>query len=73
MKKNLKINDSLEYEFDLHAIFEKDGNEYEFISFKKITTFKNNTKYQNLTVKPEHWEKFRLFLQEIIEGEEVPF
>jgi len=52
------------------VVFEFDDKaEYEgttFISFKKITTFKEQKKYQNLTIKQKHWPAFKNFLKEII-------
>ena len=58
--------DTIEYEFDEDAFWEKDGKRFEFISLKKITTFKENKKYQNITIKHEHLEKFKEFLKDII-------
>ena len=71
MSNNLELG-NIEYQFDPEAVFEKDGKEYKFISFKKITTFKGkgdskeNKKYQNLTVKNDHWAEFSEWLREIL-------
>lgn len=72
MLKNLKLG-TIEYEFDENAKFEKDGRTYSFISLRKITTFKENKKYQNLTIKHEHWDQFREWLLKDVLEEEVPF
>lgn len=77
MKHTLELNDGkLVYEYENPSTWEKDGKTYEFISFKKVTTFKDAKKYQNLTVKMEDWIKFSSFLREILDNEEtkdVPF
>jgi len=62
--------DTIEYEWDEDATFKKDGREYSFVSLKKITTFKENKKYQNLTIKHEHLEKFKGFLMDILGGKQ---
>ena len=68
--KRLEL-DNVVFEYDPDAEYE--GKK--FISFKKITSFKNNKKYQNLTVKPEHWGRFRDWMVKVLEGEDesVPF
>ena len=71
--KKLEI-DNVCYEFAPDATFEKDGKTYEYISFKKVTTYKakdgkENKKYQNLTVKPGHWAEFSTWLMDVMSGE----
>ena len=66
MSKQLKISDNLIYEFNSKDVFVKDENTYEFVSLKKITTFKNNKKYQNITIKHEHFEEFRKWILDIL-------
>jgi hypothetical protein len=62
MKKTLKIDDKLEYEFDDEAEFQGKT----FISFKKISEFNGQKKYQNLTCKQDHWSEVKEWLNEII-------
>ena len=75
MKKILKIDDKLEYEFDDEAEYKG----FTFISFKKVTTFKDKKDYQNLTIKKEHWGAVVTWLSEIIkekadkDGSAAPF
>ncbi len=66
--ETLKVSDNVCYEFDREATWEKDGKTYEFISLKKITNYKENKKYQNLTIKPEHWAEFSEWFKGIIDG-----
>ncbi len=59
--------DQIEYEWNEKAEWTNEqGQTFSFASLKKTSTFKNNKKYQNLTVKPEHIEKFKEFLKDII-------
>jgi hypothetical protein len=58
--------DTIEYEFIEDDSFEKDGKTYTFASLKKVTTYKGNKKYQNVTIKHEHLDKFKEFLKDII-------
>ena len=71
MIKRLDINDNCYYEYNSDDSWEKDGKTHEFISIKKITTFKNNKRYQTLTVKHTDWEEFKKWILNIIEP--VPF
>ena len=60
MKERLEIDNRIAYEFS-------DEEEYQgkkFVSFKKITIFKDQKKYQNLTIKPEHWAAFEEWILE---------
>ncbi len=75
MKHTLSLNDGKTvYEFD-------DEAEYQgkmFISFHKQTTFKDQKKHQNMTVKVDDWEEFSKWMQECLDGkapdgEEAPF
>ncbi len=70
MKKKLDLNEGKTvYEYENPSIFERDGKTYEFISFKKITAFKEQKKYQNLTIRKE--DQFAVFgwLRDCIDGE----
>jgi hypothetical protein len=73
MVRPLELDDGkISYEFDPQAVFEKGDNRYEFISFKKISSFmgkdkKKQEKFQNLTVKPAHKEEFIEWLQECLD------
>jgi hypothetical protein len=67
------------YEFDPDAVFESNGNSYEYISFKKIQIDRNGgKKFQNLTVSKDNWIDFVGFLQQVLayaeeNAEDVPF
>lgn len=67
------------YEFDPEAVYETNGNSYEYISFKKIQIDRNGSKkFQNLTVSKDNWIDFVGFLQQVLayaEGsvEDIPF
>lgn len=77
--------DTIEYEWDEEAEWtNNEGKTFSFASLKKTTTYKGNKKFQNLTVKPEHIDKFKEFLRDIVsgkqnkqppkdEGQDVPF
>jgi hypothetical protein len=72
MPEPLKLDKGITYEFEPDSVFEKDGNTYHFMSFKKIQRFKDKggkeqSKYQNLTVKPEHADRLIEWLQECID------
>ncbi len=86
MPEPLEFEGGIKYEFNPKAVFETGGKSFEFISFKKITTYKEKAgkeqdKYQNLTVKPAHKEEFIPWLEECVEelknpvnrGDDVPF
>lgn len=69
MKHSLSLNEGkVVYEFDNAAKWEKDGKTFEFISFKKITAYKENKKYQNLTVSKTDWEDFARWMDECLSG-----
>ena len=59
--KELKFG-NITYQFDPNATFK----DHTFISFKRITQFKENQKFQNLTVKNENWPAFRQWLLDIL-------
>lgn len=75
--------DNIEYQYNENDKYEKDGTEYSFVSLKKITEYKGNKKYQNLTIKLDHLDKFKNFLRDILkeprqskkqdDEEEIPF
>ena len=86
MPEPLKLDKGISFEFEKEAVFEKDGKRYTFTSFKKISEYKDKAgkeqrKYQNLTVKPEHLMEFIPWLEECLEelksdasaGDDVPF
>jgi hypothetical protein len=59
--------DTIEYEWTEDDKWtNNEGMTFSFASMKKTTTYKGNKKYQNLTVKPEHIEKFKRFLGDIV-------
>ena len=58
MKTTLKVDDRTVYEFSDQEEFKG----HIFLSIKKVTTYNNNKKYQVLTIKPEHWEKFQSWI-----------
>jgi len=63
--------DTIEYEWDDEVEWTNDqGQTFSFASMKKVTIYKGNKKYQNLTVKPEHIDKFKGFLKDIISGKQ---
>ena len=60
---------NIEYEWNEETKWTNDqGQTFSFASLKKTITYKGNKKYQNLTVKPEHIDKFKGFLKDIISG-----
>ena len=64
--------DTIEYEWNEEAEWTNDqGQTFSFASLKKTTTYKGYKKYQNLTVKPEHIDKFKAFLKDIISGKQT--
>ncbi len=67
--KTLKVTDNVSFEFDRNAKWEKDGKTFTFISLKKITEYKENKKYQNLTIRTQDWELFREWMEGILNGE----
>lgn len=40
------------------------GMTYEYVSLKKVKTFKGKAKYSSITIKHEHWRQFRAWLLE---------
>lgn len=69
MKTTLRVDKGVEYEFSDEESYEG----HQFISFKKVSSYKENKKYQNLTIKPEHWEQFVAWLSmEILESKAEP-
>ena len=73
--KKLEL-ENITYEWNEKDTFEKDGKAYQFASLKKVSTFKNNKKYQTVTVRPGDLHRFIDFLKDIVGGskdEEVPF
>ncbi len=63
--------DTIEYELnEKDSWTNEEGQMFEFISLKKIATYKGKKKYQNLTIKHEHFEKFKEWMREIVE---IPF
>ena len=76
MKHSLSLNEGkITYDFD-------DAKEYEgkiFISFHKVTKYKDQVKHQNLTVRNEDKEAVFEWLRDCIDGvlrtgpEEAPF
>ena len=71
MSKNaLKLEGGIVYEFDPEAVYEPgEGKSFKYISFKKVTSQKDGTrKYQNITVKIAHKDKFAQWLQECVDA-----
>jgi len=86
MPNPLELDGGIIYEFDPNATYETGGKTYNFISFKKVSTYKDKAqkeqkKYQNLTVKIAHKLEFIPWLEECLEelksdasaGDDVPF
>jgi hypothetical protein len=73
MKSELKINDTLRYEFDDEAEYQ--GKK--FVSFHKESKFKQEVKHQNFTVSEKDWDKVKEWLLGCLEGngeeEQTPF
>ncbi len=74
MKNSLSLNEGKTvYEFDDEAEFE--GKK--FISFKRITEYKGQKKYQNFTSKVSDWPAVMNWLLECLDmkepGQEAPF
>ncbi len=66
----------LEFENIIYEWNEEDEyKEHKFASLKKITIYKGNKKYQSVTVKHEHLNRFKDFLKDIVgeEKEDEPF
>ncbi len=72
MKHTLELNEGkVIYEYENPSKWEKDVKTFEFISFKKVTIFKDQKKYQNLTVKMEDWKDFCRWMNECMDGVET--
>lgn len=66
MKSTIQL-DNVTYELNDHDAFERDGNIYRYVSLKKIKAFKKGrSKYQIITVSPDHWERFKEWLSSIL-------
>ena len=70
MKSELKISDSLRYEFDDEAEYQ--GKK--FVSFHKESVFKSEKKHQNFTVSEKDWEQVKAWLSTCLTGDgQEPF
>ena len=64
MKHSLSLKDGTVYEFDDEA----DYQGKKFISFHKVSKFKEQTKHQNLTCKSADWTGVATWLIECCQG-----